>query len=194
MRKMFFGFVILSVLFSCNTKQTANLGSSADTSKSFFPVTDYILGQIHELNNTPVTPLKITTYKGKTDSVWMKPEQITEFVQNFITPVIDSVKLHDLFKEKSFLDQTINAFTLTYDPVKQVADTFILRRWDVYIDAGANTVKRIYIEKNLSKKNVGYLQKLTWRTGQYCKIITMNESDTSLQNIKEEQLIWNFNE
>jgi hypothetical protein len=194
MRKTIFLLLILPAFFSCDNKQSVAQNVSGDTAKSFFPVTDYILGQIHELNNTPVTPLKITTYKGKLDSVWMKPEQTKVFVQNFITPIIDSVKLHGLFKEKSFLDQSINSFTLTYDPVEQLADTFILRRWDVYIDADDNTVKRIYIEKNLPQDDAPYLQKLTWRSGYYCKIITVNENDTSLQNIREEQLIWNFDE
>lgn len=194
MRKTIFLLLILASFFSCDNKKNVNQNVSADTAKSFFPVTDYILGQIHELNNTPVTPLKIRSYKGKIDSFWMKPEQTKVFVQNFITPVIDSIKLHTLFKEKSFLDQSINAFTLTYDPVEPLADTFALRRWDVYIDADANKVKRIYIEKKLSEKADSYLQKLTWRSGHYCKIITVNQKDTALQNIREEQLIWNFDE
>ncbi len=194
MRKTIFRLIVLSLLISCNTKRSINQPAAADTSKSFFPVTDYLLGQIQELNNTPVTPLKITTYKGKTDSVWMKPGETNAFVKNFTMPVIDSLRLHGLFKEKSFLDQTINAFTLTYDPVKALADTVILKRWDVYIDAGTHNVNRIYIEKKLPDKEADYSQKLTWKTGQYCKIITMNDNDTSLQNVKEEQLIWNFNE
>jgi hypothetical protein len=194
MQKTIFLLLILPAFFSCNNKQSVAENVSGSTAKSFFPVTDYILGQIHELNNTPVTPLKITTYKGNLDSVWMKPDQTKVFVQNFITPIIDSVKLHRLFKEKSFLDQSINSFTLTYDPVEKLADTFILRRWDVYIDADDNTVKRIYIEKKLLQNDTTYLQKLTWRSGNYCKIITVNEKDTSLQNLREEQLIWNFDE
>jgi len=194
MRNTIFLLFIILLLSSCDNKQSVNQNVPTDTTKSFFPVTDYLLGQIHELNNTPVTPLKITTYKDKVDSVWMKPEEIKLFVQNFITPVIDSVKLNALFKEKSFLDQSINAFTLTYDPIAKLADTAVLRRWDVYIDAEANTVKRIYLEKKLSQKDGSYLQKLTWKAGHYCKIITVNEKDTSLKNIREEQLTWNFDE
>ncbi len=194
MRKMYFLFAGWLALFSCNSKTVDLSRSQADTSKAFFPVTDYLLGQINELSNTPVTPLKITSYKGNTDSLWMKPEETKAFVQQFLTPVIDSAKLHRVFKERSFLDQTINAFTFTYDPVVALADTFSLRRWDVYVDADLNTVKRIYIEKSFDSQHTTYQQKLTWRTGQYCKIITINEKDTSLKNVKEEQLIWNFNE
>ncbi len=194
MRKMCFLFMGLLTLFSCKPKSPDLIHSQVDTSTAFFPVTDYLLGQINELSNTPVTPLKVTSIKGKTDSVWMKPEETRAFVQQFLTPVIDSLKLQGVFKESSFLDQTINAFTFTYYPVVVLADTFSLRRWDVYVDADLNTVKRIYIEKYLDSQHTTYQQKLTWRTGLYCKIITINEKDTSLQNVKEEQLIWNFNE
>ncbi|MEO7801056.1 MAG: hypothetical protein ABIR81_03610 [Ginsengibacter sp.] len=194
MQKTIFLLLALSVIFSCSDKESASKSVFVDTSRSFFPVTEYILGQIHELYSTPVTPLKITTYKGNTDSIWMKPEQTKTFVQNFITPVIDSAKLHNMFKEKSFLDQSINAFTLTYDPIKKLADTFALRGWNIYIDADANKVKRIYIEKNFTQEDASYSQKLTWRSDHYCKIITVNKNDTSSQDIKEEQLIWNFDE
>lgn len=194
MCKMFFLLSGWIFFVACQQKTRVNTIDNSDSSSAFFPVTDYLLAQVSDLNNTPVTPLKIITYNGKTDSAWMKPEDTKAFVQNFLTPVIDSALLVSLFEERSFLDQTINTFTFTYDPIKPLHDTSVLRRWDVYIDADMNTVKRIYIEKKLHAKNSSQLQKLTWRTGMYCKIITLNESDTSLQHVKEEQLIWNFNE
>ena len=52
----------------------------ADTAEqypSFFPVTNYIKGQIIDIQRTGINPLKYITQKEHTDSVWIRTAQLT---------------------------------------------------------------------------------------------------------------------
>jgi len=193
LKKFLFSAIITIVITSCEQKKTNRFQQETNTNaNNFFPVTQYILGQIKELDSLPVTPLKVTTINGKADSVWIKREEIRSFIQPFITPVIDSITLHDYFSEKSFLDQTINAFTFSYEPVKPLPDSIELRRWDIYVDPQSNKVTRIYIVKQTNTTPMKTIQ-LTWKSGYFCKITTITENGNSDQDVKEQELIWNFN-
>jgi len=158
--------------------------------QSFFPVTSYIRGQIFEIKSKGVTPLKYITSKNHTDSAWLKFDQLEEAVKEFLTPEIDSVNLTTLFTEKNFLDQTIAAFTFTYDPTGQLPDSMKLKRWDVYIDPENNKVKRIYMVKEVSKSTS--LQ-LTWQNDKYCKIVSIVTDAAGNSAVeKEEKITWDF--
>lgn len=165
---------------------------ASEKEDSFFPVTQYILGQLKELDSLPVTPLKITIKNGKQDSTWIKRQEIRSLAQPFLTPVIDSIHWYKSFSQRSFLDQTINAFTFSYDPAGPLPDTIALRRWDVYVDPGTSKVKRIFIVKQLDNNNAPQTIQLTWKTGFFLKITTITEKPASTPEITEEQVIWNF--
>lgn len=165
--------------------------------QTFFPVTAYIRGQLREMDSLPLTPLKITTHDGAVDSVWMKREDIRRFAEPFLHPEIDTANFKDLFIEKSFLDQTINAFTFSYDPIDKLPDTLELRRWDVYIDPKKNTITRIYIVKEIHPKDnlaQDLTIQLTWKSNEWCKITTITEYGGKPPVINEELMKWEFNE
>ena len=196
--KLIYVFIFyLLIQFSCKQKDTAvpkQIQKDSTEAQTFFPVTDYIRGQLNEIDSLPVTPLKIINYNGREDSVWMKKEDIRSFAQPFLDPEIDTANLKNLFTSKSFLDQTINAFTFSYDPIDKLPDTLQLRRWDVYIDPKKNTIKRIYIIKEVN--NYGTLQtlQLTWKSNQWCKITTLTEQEGKPMDRKEETMKWDFRE
>lgn len=164
------------------------------TNQTFFPVTEYIRGQLAEIDGLPVTPLKIITHNGKQDSMWMKKKDIRPFAEAFLHPEIDTTNFKNLFIERSFLDQTIDAFTFSYDPVGKLPDTLQLRRWDVYIDPKKNTIKRIFIIKEINDNGTTQKLQLTWKANQWCKITTITEQEGQQPNVKEEMMKWDFSE
>lgn len=137
---------------------------------SFFQVTSYLKGQISEIRTGGKTPIKFLTFNNKTDSVWLKMNNLDTAFADFLSPDIDSGNLVALFTEKKFLDQTINAITLTYDPIKTLPDNFYLTHWDVYIDPVTGMVRRIYLIKELPGR---VTKQLTWNTGKSCTIVTI---------------------
>ena len=189
---------IVFLFIGCKENQSQTpLQTIKDSSEqsSFFPVTEFILGELAQIDSLPVTPLKIITVNGKEDSIWMKKKDIRDFAQPFLHPKIDTSNMKNVFVEKSFLDQTINAFTFSYDPIAMLPDTMQLRRWDVYVDATKSKVKRIYIVKEINEKSSATKQtiQLTWTAGHWCKITTITEQENNPPKIRDEKIIWDFN-
>lgn len=192
--KIFYGLLVYSsLLFSCS-----NQGKSPDDSpkkdstekQNFFPVTDFIKGEIFNIKKSGINPLRYTTVNNRTDSVWLNIEQLDTVLQEFLQPEIDSANLISLFAEKSFFDQSIDAITLTYDPIAVLPDSMKLTHWDVYIDPKSNKVRRIYMVKEIDKNN---MLQLTWLSNKWCKIVSIVTDDKGVSTIeKEEKFILDF--
>ncbi|HMI78639.1 MAG TPA: hypothetical protein VK484_07585, partial [Ferruginibacter sp.] len=172
-------------------EKTANEQKETPVEKpSFFPVTAYIKGQLYEIKNKGANPLKYTIINNHTDSVWIKVQDIEDAVKEFLHPEIDSVNLVSLFTEKKFLDQSIDAYTFTYEPTAQLPDSMVLKRWDVHIDPATGKVRRIYMVKNISDTK---MLQLTWQSNKWCKIstiITDQKGESTIE--KEEKITWDF--
>ncbi len=193
MKSIFPILVFTAVLFSCNNssqKDTVATEKKETEKQHFFPVTAYLKGEIYTIKKNGINPLKYTTTGNHTDSVWLKIEDLDAAMAAFLQPEIDSSGLITLFTEKSFLDQSINAVTLTYDPAVVLPDTMQLKHWDVYIDPQTNKVKRIYMVKDISKTKT--LQ-LTWVSNKWCKITSIITDENGISTVeKEEKITWDF--
>ncbi len=193
--KIIFPIIAICIgLFSCNnaakpTAATAEKDSIA-AQQRFFPVTAYLKGEINNIKKAGINPLKYTTINNHTDSFWLKLEDLDAVVQEFLHPEIDSLNLITLFTEKSFLDQSIDAVTFSYDASAPLPDSMKLIHWDVYIDPETNNVKRVYMVKQISKTKT--LQ-LTWINNEWCKIVSIITDKNGTSKVeKEEKLLWDF--
>jgi hypothetical protein len=190
MTRYFFIAVIL-FLNACNNseeKTTASNNPITEEKPSFFPVTSYLKGQIHEIKEKGITPIKYITINNHTDSVFVTFAELDEVLKEFLHPEIDSANLIPFFTESKFLDQSINAFTFTYEPKPQAPDSIPLTHWDVYIEPEISKVKRIYLVKRAGQNKT--LQ-LTWQSNQWCKTTTIiTNPDGSATVEKEEKLLW----
>ncbi|MEO7047259.1 MAG: hypothetical protein ABI091_18300, partial [Ferruginibacter sp.] len=166
------GIIFLS---ACNTKsatpaQPVPESPTIEIVTNFFPVTTFIKGQILDIKKGGTNPVNIITQNQKTDSTWLKMDEIDDQLSDFLTPVIDTVNMSSLFSEKKFLDQTLNAYTFTYDAKGPLPDSLNLLRWDVYVKPDDNKVKRIYMIK---KAGDGIEKQLTWEADNWAKIVTL---------------------
>ncbi len=189
---------VIILIAACNTKKETKVDSATssnpeiiigDTVSNFFPVTSYLKGEIFGIKNIGITPIKKTTVNNKTDSVWVRINEFDDAFAAFLNPVIDTANLKDIFTEKRFLDQTLNAFTFTYDPKNNKADTFAFKHWDVYVDPETNSVKRIYLAKTVDAETD---LKLFWESGKWCKIITVKTLNGKAAVAKEEKISWSY--
>ena len=197
----FFVFLLFTafIIYSCNNAPEStetNNGNVADVGKpkteaaDFFPVTDYFKGQLSEIRAKGINPLKITNINNRVDSSWIRMEQLDSEFELFLIPVIDSTNLNHLFTESKFLDQTINAFTFTYDPTGPLPDSFSLIHWDIYIDPQTNAVKRVYLVKEIAgNKTI----QLTWLHAKSSRIVTLvTGKDGKTFTEKEVTIKWGF--
>ena len=198
--RMIYRLVLVIMIFAgaCNVKNETVVNSTPiensdkiidDTTGNFFPVTAYLKGEIYGIKSGGITPIKKTTANNKTDSVWLNvKDYVTEF-SSFLSPIIDTTNLKNIFTEKRFLDQTLNAFTFTYDPISTKADTFAFKHWDVYVDPETNKVKRIYLSKKVDEETD---LKLFWESEKWCKIITVKNLNGKSFIAKEEKISWSY--
>jgi hypothetical protein len=191
--KLYFLILSIVLLYSCtnNSSETKTTAVSTEQEKpSFFPVTAYLKGQIHEIKEKGLTPIKYTTINNRTDSVMVKLDSLNVLCKEFLQPEIDSTSLINFFSESKFLDQTIDAFTFTYDAKKNIPDSIQLIHWDVYVEPETSKVRRVYITK---KNGSNKILQLTWQSNQWFKIVTIvsNKDGTSTVE-KEEKISWDY--
>lgn len=188
------GFLLIIFLgMSCSQKTQTPAFIPSEHKSEFFPVSEFFLGELNTLDSLPVTPLRISSVKNHLDSQWINKNEVYHFAHDFFEPVIDSAHQAAYFTERSFLDQTINLYTLSYDPIKKLPSGSNLRRWDVYIDPKTQKIARVYIVKKVFGKDGSVTKHLTWVAGTSFNITTIAESKTQNPVIEEEKVIWKFN-
>ncbi len=184
-------FLFFSACHSGETARSVATTTYGD-STNIFPVTNFLRAQLKELDSMPVTPLQVITENGKKDSTWMKRSDIRKNALPFLSPEIDSASMHSLFKESSFLDQTINAYTFSYDPKKGLPNSLGLTHWDVYMNPQNNLIERIYMVKEKDSGNQSITRQLTWLVNKWYSIRTITQKQGEEPQIKEEKMIWDF--
>jgi hypothetical protein len=181
----------IMLIMSCNTepKKIENTHSLKKDTAVFFPVTNYIKGEINEIIKKGINPIKLLSKGNKVDSVWLKVSEFDTAFHEYIQPMIDSIHLVKFFNESKFADQTLDTYTFTYSPKGNLPDSISLKRWDVYIDRVTNNVKRIYIVKQNQDKEL----QLTWQSGKWCKTVCIINDTNGKQLIEYEETIkWSF--
>jgi hypothetical protein len=187
-------FLIFSAVLLCacgnNTPEATTAVSKVEEKPSFFPVTSYLKGQLYDIKAKGVTPIKYNTINNHTDSVMVKLDSLNALCKEFLQPEIDSANLINFFTEAKFLDQTVDAFTFTYDAKKNIPDSIQLIHWDVYVEPETSKVRRVYITK---KGDSNKILQLTWQSNQWFKIVTIvsNKDGTSTVE-KEEKISWDY--
>lgn len=186
-------------LFSCTGKDkvstpvvsTPVAEPSVDTAENYFPVTNYIKGQIAEIRERGLNPLMIVLQNGRSDSSWLRVEDFEKQFAPFLTPVIDTANFKSLFKETKFEDQSLDTYTWSYEPYKTLPDTFTLKRWDVYVSPATSKVVRVYWMKETGKNAQ---EQLMWNSGSSCKMVQLHEQNGNIVVDKEIIIKWDFNE
>ena len=184
---------VVIIFFSCNNKaDESRVPAKVEDVKpeersSFIPVTSYIKGQLLSITQQGINPSIKITKANKTDSSSLNLADLRTVLAEFLTPVIDTINLTSLFKEEKFNDQTLNAFTFTYDPKTTLPDTMQLKHWDVYIDPDANKISKVYMVKQRQDTTF----QLTWVNDAWCSIRTIiNKNGKESFVEKEEKITW----
>ena len=79
-------------LYSCNDSGRSTVDIPVkphiDTAapQKFFPLTSYLKGEIFNIKQSGINPLKYTTVSDRTDSVWLKIEELEHALQEFLHP------------------------------------------------------------------------------------------------------------
>ena len=192
MKGIIFILLFIVILISCETT-TDRIQSHKSLEKEapvFFPVTNYIKGQINEIKNDGINPVKYKIVGNQSDSVWMKLTDFDTAFKEFIEPVIDSINMVNLYEGNTFSDETLDTYTFTYALMKDAPESLTIKRWDVYVNRSDNKVKSIYLVKKTPDDKE---KQFTWQSGKWCKTVCIAKDQNGKQFVEYEETIkWRF--
>jgi hypothetical protein len=186
-------YVTIIIIFVCliascsQNKSEKSTTAQPASDASFFPVGNYLLGDIESIKHQGISPKYAHVKNGISDSAFIQLQQIDSCLSDFLTPMIDSVSLASMVKETKFLDETLESFTLSYDVKLDALKKTPWRKWDVYVDPESQKVDRIFLVKNISDSTIA---QLTWIPKSYAKIVIINNQNSSI--IEEKTFFWNY--
>ena len=184
-----FILLVVTLFMSCSVKKNENnISQKVNSTSSFFPVTDFIKGEINKIKTLGKNPIKYSYKKGITiDSNWIKLESVDIEFSDFTSPKIDSLNDAQSYLESDFFDNTINAFAFSYDLKENHKVSRPWKHWDIYINPESNCVSRIYLVKQIDS-NIS--KQLTWIPEKSCKIITIKSDENTSDILDEISIKW----
>jgi len=179
--KYLFFFFAATGLAACHSEQgpdnRANdlAAQEAAAGKAYFPVLDFLKGEISMVDSLPVGILEYVTTGKKTDSQYIKPEAFHELANEFLAPELQRARFEKEFTETSFFDKSTLSATFLYAAKNE---DLSLRRVDVLSESGDayDRVKSIYMEKQTTRGDTAITKKMYWKPQRHFLINTLSST------------------
>jgi hypothetical protein len=186
MKQNLFSVAVLLLLLlytACKNKSRSN-------DEEVISALSIIKGQLNHLDTSLYQVTKYETTNEKTDTAWLKREQVREFAAPFISlPDISEDKYRDQYTEERLIDAGQEQLSITYTANKENAEIlkqiFIIKLEDI---SGGN-VHSIYIDRFIQNKDSSVQQKLYWEIDKHFSvgnIIQKNNAPETTHQLKVE--------
>jgi hypothetical protein len=171
---------------------TLTAGDSA-APQPFFPVADFIKGEINYVDSLPVGIKKYTTKDNTTDSGYIRLDEFHRLAREFESPELSGTQFEKKFKETSFYDKSTNTATFLYTST-DTANT--VQRVDVVTAKGDiyDEVRSIYLEKNSSDGKKSMTKKMYWKPKRNFQIITLTNTNAKKPENELIKVVWDNRE
>jgi len=150
------------LLAGCGSHQTAQEKKEPEPPKSYFPVQEYIKGEIKLIDSLPVGIMRKFSSGNKKDTGFIDRNAFHQLASEFASDQLSKSALEKQYTESAFKDETTGYFTMNYLPT---TDSAPLRRVDVTVKQGttADKVNSIYVEKEYALNDTSVIEKLYWK-------------------------------
>ena len=201
MKNTLAAIIAVFLLAACNNSSkpiTAATGSKDSAAEQdFFPVAEYIGGQLTVIIDSFRYPLTKTITlgiggKGKLSAA--TDNELRLWAQNFRQPDISDPAIRKFYKETSIADQSNATVTLDYTATDA---SLPVQKIDVYIKPDPvenDKVTGVYIEKNFSRNDTSFNQKLYWKTGKNMQVITEKKVKNKVLPVEQVKIMWDPSE
>ena len=181
------------VFAACNTKKPESNPDEEPSQKQYFPVADFLKGQIHHADSLPTAMLKIVTENNRSDSSFIQRDEFNAISQDFILPELEPRTFEKNFKENSFIDATTQSATFNYTSYNS---TLSLQRVDVLAttDEIYSKVKSIFMQQSISKNDTIIIKKLFWLTNKRFQIVTSVQPPNQPRKVNALTITWDAGE
>jgi hypothetical protein len=178
-----------------NTTAAPIAKDSVALPQSFFPVPDYIGGQLKTIDSLHL-PLKITFKKtgaaGRAGSISI--HELRNWAQNFQQPDISDPSLKKFYTETNIADQSIPSVTFIYATTNSQLQ---VQKINVFVKPDPvenDKVTGIYMEKTFSRNDTLFNQKLYWKTDKNMQVITEKQLKGAALPVEQVKISWDPSE
>jgi hypothetical protein len=160
--------------------------------KNFFPVADYIRGEIHYVDSMPLAIMKYNIHDGHTDSSFIHSDEFHRIAGEFLLPELEKGNFEKQYLERSFMDETSGFLTFTYSTPDR---NLLLQRADVLAipattATGSSQVKSIYLETARSSADTLIVKKMLWIARKNLLIVTSLQPNGKPSVTRQLKVIW----
>jgi len=195
--------MIVSVYPSCknsaapgNTASTATPDSLAKDSTvapaSFFPVADYIGGQLKIIDSLQLPISKTVTINNHEVLSGANDAELRSQAQQFRTPDINDPAIKSRYTQTSIADQSVPSVTLIFS----TTDTSLeVQKINVYVKpdpVNNDKVTGIYMEKHFYRADTLFNQKLIWKTDKNMQVITEKKLNGKTLPVEQLKITWGY--
>jgi len=164
MMKFFIAVVFLSIIFfSCSTNTSQQPDGESKDSSVYYPVHEYFLNEVKDVDSTPFYIYKLSEKNGKKDSAGISKQAFKELAKQFLSINTNEAAFKKNYQETVFEDNSTNSITLTYltrDKSLPIQNIVVLLSND------GQKVKRIFITTSYSHNDSVINEKSGWKTGE----------------------------
>lgn len=181
MKKFISSTLLVLTILSCKE-------NSKDEAPPAIDVTGYLKGQLKLLDTVPYAILKITEkVDGKTDSVYLKKNELAEILAPFITDEINQDHLSKNYFEKSFADASTKTVNITYDAENKDAS---IHQVVIYVNPESGGIRQVYITGFFENKGSILKKQLLWLHDKGFQIISTSEGNADQTVYQIEKILW----
>jgi len=200
MKYIVFAITVVIATSSCNNnppKADNKLSPAADSTvgtaqSDFFPIPDYIGGQLKIIDSLKLPVSKTVTINNVPRLSESSLQELRELAQNFRQPDINDPAIKKQYTETSIADQSTPSVTLIFT----TKDTSLpIQKIEVYVKpdpVNTDKVTGIYMEKIFSRNDTGFNQKLYWKTGKNMQVNTEKQVKGKTLPVEQIKLTWDY--
>ncbi len=192
-------FVLAAGLMAACNNPSASTSPAKTASKDsvaapefFFPVPDYIGGQIKMIDSLQLPMSKTVTINSKPTLSAVTDAEMRNLAQQFREPDINNPALKPKYTQTSIADQSVPSVTLIFS----TADTTLeLQKINVYIEPDPvknDKVTGIYMEKHFVRNDTIINQKLYWKTDKNMQVVTEKRVNAKTLPVEQIKITWGY--
>jgi hypothetical protein len=184
-------------LLACNNHTAEKTSTEEPTQKDstvntqgFFPITDFIAGEMRVIDSLQLPLSKSVTINKVTKQFAVTDAEFKWFAKNFLQPDINDPALRTHYTESSIADQSVPSIALTYTTTDQ---SLPVKKINVFIkpDPVSNDkVSAIFIEKAYNNGDTAISQKLYWKAGRNMQVTTEKVFRGKALPVEQVKIIW----
>ncbi|MFT3932853.1 MAG: hypothetical protein QM726_04485 [Chitinophagaceae bacterium] len=160
--------------------------------KDFFPVPDYIGGQLKIIDSLKLPISKTVTINGKSKLSQASDQELNDIAKEFREPDINDPSLKKHYSQTNIADESVPSVTLMFSTTDT---TLTIQKMHVYIkpDPDKNDqVTGIYIEKQFTRNDTAYNQQLIWKTDKNVQVTTEKKTKGKTLPVEQIKISWAY--